>query len=440
LPAYHEETYRMARDMVNPFDHTRGLEQSAADQMLRDFVAAMERITTVGYGQTPSVAQGPSGQNPTFTDEIVERVNGVVSSELNKPSGRSGIVFGEEHRNDEFPKLLAERIIPDASRMAGDRPKILFVEWDRTSRNLELIDEYMRTGNEDVAFTLTFYNIDLPDGGLTSLRNQLGDVRQTWINVLKAARDNGFQIVPYDEEGVSTDTIVEAELKKLGKTREQLTDAERTQIQHVIDETRVSGSNPVMVENVRSRAPVGALSLVVVGDDHAQHANDLPERLGYSYARFTEASVTAPRIDENTPTGATIDVTLMETDLDKNVQVDIIQRAGLEIAGKILTGREIPAGLSQENMDFARQLTQRLQAAGLLIQGKDYKAAHAELTEATALIRRRYTLEQIASDGYLSTMESLAQLSCEAIEKEIPDFKQAAQANPQPQTVMASKI
>lgn len=433
------DTYASAKTMLqknNPFDHTVSFEQSSADQMLHDFVDAMYRLTTAGYGQ---IRPQPDGKASTFTDQIADNINSVVANEISKPNGRSGVVFGEQHRNDEFPKLMAQRILPDVARASADRPKFLFVEWDRTPENLRMVDKFMRTGDPDVRNNLVFLNIDTPTGNSALLRNQQQRARNAWTEILDSARANGFTIMPYDEVDVSTDTLYLEELKKSGKTRDQLTDAEKQEIGKIAGELRIEKSNPVMVRNIQSLAPDNAVSVVVVGDDHARRPNDLPEMLGFSYILATDTSNDAPKIRDHTQStvGAALEIELMQTDYDDNPRFSML--ADAETAAVLLMERELPTGMGNGNMEFARLINQHLQGAGKFMEGKDWGAARIQLSEAQALLNEKFTSEQIQKDGYLSSLKIIIDGSNASIEKIAPEQKQGPALQAQAQFVSGTK-
>ncbi len=125
----------------------------------------------------------------TPSEEIAGQIAGVMTQALGKEGAeRTGVVFGEEHTNNEFHQMLAAQILPQAAELAGNTPRNLFLEWDNTEENLALIDEYHRTGDPAVRDHLVETNLDFANDEKEHL------VERDFKAVLDSARENGFTI------------------------------------------------------------------------------------------------------------------------------------------------------------------------------------------------------------------------------------------------------
>lgn len=347
----------------------------------------------------------------TLTDEIADRVGGAVQEALNGPSDRSaGVVFGESHSNNEFHRMLASHILPQASERAGDRPKALFLEWDRTEENLALVKEYNETGSPEIRDRLVEGNIDFQDNGKEQI------TEQDFKAVLDAARANGFTLMIFDDESVSADAFYNQVAGELGKevielTREEIDEAESR---------RVAQSNPVMVGNIQSQAPEGSFSLVLVGDAHAREKGDIPESLGFSYVRFVEQGET-PGIRENHD-GARLDVTLRDYELSRDFLANEMKRIGIDFVPVLLSEEARPGSwASEENRVFVDGMMDGLSRAGNLVAAGKYGEAQQALSEVRTTLHERYTPEQIEQDSYFHSVDTLIGSAQDVIAAEIPE-------------------
>ena len=334
----------------------------------------------------------------TITDEIgdkvVEQVN--KSIELGK-----GIVFGEEHNNEAFTNMLAKKIIPEAAAMVGDeKEKILHIEVHRTSEALADIDLFNRAGDEAARDRVIDNYMDFEDGGLND---------QAWQGLFDSARNNGFQISAFDEKSVSVDSLTREFLKRTGQTEADINDHNRQGILSEMLQERIDKSNPVIINNIQDHTPDGAVSFVVIGDDHANEDNDVPEQLGYDYVRFVDkAADFLPTIKESTHYGASVDVALTSRALYAGKIANNVAEYGVDLAPAFLRDSSpMPDWLSDDNRIFHEALRADMNNAALMIETKQFDKVPEALEQAYGRIHDRYTDDQIANDPYLHSTESL---------------------------------
>lgn len=354
-----------------------------------------------------------AGNNRTFTEEIAQLVTDTASSAVSsRPDSASGMVIGEDHRNNELHAMLANYVLPDIGESLSDTNKTLFLEWDRTPETLDLIRKFNDSGDPAARDALVGTNINFsPD-----LDEEEIYVRRDVARMMDSARESGFQIEIFDEESVSIDAFLDEVAQEKRKNAEDLSYEEINEA----GERRVLASNPVMAGNIRSKIPEGgSFSIVITGDDHSNKASDLNEMLGFDYLRFTKMESEAPSVRENNE-GALYDIGLVNYELNANFVVPEMERIGIEILPAYVNGNLYDPWGGESNRAFMEGVYNQMQRVSNLTSSGQFVEAKAQIVEIGQSLRERWTEDQLENDSYLKSLLTITEAAGNVLDQQQP--------------------